>query len=160
MRILALDPATKFGWAYGDPPTGASGVWDLSIRRDESGGMRLIRLRSKLHEVYNAGPIDLVVFETVSYTGKHMQGASVQGEMLGVVKTWCHDHGVEYAGYNPQTIKKHALADQPKGSKRDKEAMVKAACRRWPAVEIIDDNHADALWLLDLAQSELGTNVQ
>ncbi len=48
MKILALDPATHCGWAHS---CGASGTFDLSIRRDESSGMRLLRLRSKLEDI-------------------------------------------------------------------------------------------------------------
>ena len=58
MKILALDPATHTGWAHS---CGASGVWDLSIRRDESSGMRLIRLDSKLDEMKRSVGVDLVV---------------------------------------------------------------------------------------------------
>ena len=38
--------------------------------------------------------------------------------------------------------------------------MVEAARVKWPDVEIVDDNMADALWLLDLAKSELGGDVK
>ena len=57
MNILAIDPATVCGWAH----SGAgSGVWDLSVRADESNGMRLLRLRAKLNAAREAG-LDLVV---------------------------------------------------------------------------------------------------
>ena len=51
MNILALDPATKCGWAI-SPTIG--GTWDLSTRRDESKGMKLIRFRNKLTERFSA----------------------------------------------------------------------------------------------------------
>ena len=47
MRILALDIATKTGFATDM----ASGVWDLKLKKGESNGMKLIRLNSKVREV-------------------------------------------------------------------------------------------------------------
>ncbi len=149
MKILALDPATHCGWAHS---CGASGTFDLSIRRDESSGMRLLRLRSKLEDIYATGGVDLVVFEAARHGAAHMQGALVvQAELQGVIKLWCEQHeGVEYRGYSPTEIKKFAIG-KGRGSK---EVMVEAAKERWPEVNIVDDNQADALWLLALAQSE------
>ena len=148
MRILALDLATETGWAHSSGP---SGVWDLSIRRDESGGMRLIRLASKLREVQSAVGFDVVVFEAARNAAPKMQGALVvQAELQGVVKHWCEQNKVEYRGYSPSEIKRHATG---KGNS-NKEAMVSAAMKRFD-LTIIDHNHADALWLLDLARKEL-----
>lgn len=145
--ILALDLSTKTGWATPH----ASGVWDLSVRRDESSGMRLIRLRGKLNELASLEPITLVVFEAARHAAPGMQGAlSVQSELQGLVKVWCHDHGHEYRGYSPSEIKKHATG---KGNS-NKQAMVDAAQGKWPDKGPLDDNEADALWLLDLAEKE------
>lgn len=144
MRILAIDPATKCGWAHSSGP---SGTWDLSVRRDESAGMRLIRFRSKLFEVAMAG-VDLVVFEAARHAAPKMQGALVvQTELQSVVKVWCEDNRIEYRGYSPSELKKHATG---KGN-ANKDDMMRAAQAKWPAKMIRDDNEADALWLLDLA---------
>lgn len=149
LRILALDPATHTGWAV----EGASGVWDLSVRRDESSGMRLVRLRAKLKEVAVAHSIGLVVFEAARHAAPKMAGALVvQAELQGVIKLWCEENGVEYRGYSPGEIKRHATM---KGN-APKSAVVQAARERWRDRRIIDDNEADALWLLDLAQKEIG----
>lgn len=44
MRILGIDPGTSCGWAIlDDGGRVASGVWDLSPKRFEGGGMRYIR---------------------------------------------------------------------------------------------------------------------
>jgi crossover junction endodeoxyribonuclease RuvC len=147
MNILALDPATKCGWAHSSGP---SGTWDLSIKRDESAGMRLIRFRSKLEEFRRAAiSIDLVVFEAVR--GAPMPGrppAILQTELQGVLKLWCEDRKIPYRGYSQSEIKKRATGN----GNAKKVLVLEAAQRRWP--NIVDDNHADALWLLDLAQSE------
>ena len=62
--ILALDVATKCGFALSSGP---SGVFDLSVRRDESGGMRLVRLKAKLAEIHHAYAVDLIVFEAARH---------------------------------------------------------------------------------------------
>jgi len=151
MKILALDPATKCGWAHS---CGTSGTWDLSIRRDESAGMRLIRFRGKLDDILSAVGIDVIVFEAARNCAPSMQGALVvQSEIQGVLKLWCESLSpkVEYRGYSPSEIKKFATG---KGN-ASKEAMVEAAKRHWPGVG--DDNEADALWILKLAQSQLSS---
>jgi len=147
MKILALDIGTKMGWAHS---CGVSGVWDLSVRRDESGGMKLIRLRSKLNEIYNSEGIELVVFEAVRHAAPGMQGALVVGaELQGVLKVWCEVDGIEYRGYSPSEIKKHATG---KGN-TNKQMMLDLAREKWGHIE--DDNEADAKWLLDLAQLQI-----
>jgi Holliday junction resolvasome RuvABC endonuclease subunit len=148
MNILAIDPATKCGWAH---TSGPSGTWDLSIRRDESAGMRLIRFRAKLIEVGMSG-VDLVVYEAARHAAPKMQGALVvQAELQSVIKVWCVDHRIEYRGYSPSEIKKHATG---KGNAK-KDDMMSAARAKWPAKAIRDDNEADALWLLDMATTTL-----
>lgn len=157
MNILALDPATHCGWAHS---CGASGCWDLSTRRDESGGMKLIRLRSKLQEIAamerGVGGIGLVVFEAARHAAPKMQGALVhQARLQSVIEVWCHDNGIEYRGYSPSEIKKHAT-----GAGNAGKADVIAAARAKLNYAGDDDNEADALWLLDLAKSEYGGEVR
>ena len=155
LKILALDPATKCGWAT----QYASGTWDLSVRRDESSGMRLIRLKAKLDRIMFSGiKIEhpelvprLIVFEAARHAAPKMANAlSVQSELQGVIKLFCEENGIQFRGYSPSEIKKHATG---KGN-ANKAAMLAAARAKWPDKTIADDNEADALWLLDLALSE------
>ena len=158
MVILALDPATKCGWAIGENQRFGSGTWDLSVKRDESGGMRLFRLRAKLEELrhLSTGGIQFVAYEAARHGAPEMQGALVvQAEIQGVLKLWCQDCGIEFKGYSPSEIKKRATG---KGN-APKSLVMKAAKARWPEFGITDDNEADALWLWDLAMSEYGVKV-
>jgi len=150
MKILALDVATKTGWAHTDS---TGGVWDFSVKRDESGGMRLLRFKGKLKEIFALTTVDIVVYEAARHAAPGMQGALVvQSEMQGVLKEWCECEKLLYKGYSPTEIKKHAIG-KGRGSK---DVITEAAEKRWPDIEIIDHNHADALWLLDLATKEYG----
>jgi len=144
MNILALDQATKAGWASEH----GSGVWDLSIRRDESAGMRLIRFRSKLKEIIKLEEVELVVYERVA--GRFQSATNIASELVSVLKVLCEDLEIEYRAYSAGEIKRHATGKGNCG----KPAMLAAAEAKWPDLDIIDDNHADALHLLDLAKKD------
>ena len=150
MKILALDPATKCGWAHS---CGTSGTFDLRVKKDESSGMRLIRLEGKLDEIKESVGVDLVVFEAQRGGLPGRMGALVvQAEIQGVLKRWCEASKIEYRGYSPGEIKKHATGKGNSG----KDEMMAAAEIRWPGKKFVDDNEVDALFLLDLAQQEYG----
>ena len=155
MKILAIDPATKCGWAHSN---GASGTWDLSIRRDESSGMRLLRFEAKVLEVARLIGIDVIAFEspTVAQGRKaNLDGMKLGVKLQAIIERLCEGTDIEHIGYNLSTIKKHATG---KGN-ASKEMMLSAARRRWPDAYIEDDNEADALWLLDIAQKELAADT-
>ena len=150
MKILALDPATKCGWAHRNGIV-TSGTWDLSVRRDESTGMRLIRLQSKLQTLYDSVGIDLLVYEAARNAAPKMQGALViQATLQGVFVAWATERGIEYRGYSPSEIKKHATGVGNAG----KPAMMAAAQKL--GYDPVDDNEADALLLLTMAVEEYG----
>lgn len=149
MRILAIDTATKCGWAHS---SGESGTWDLSAKMDESTGIRLLKLRRNLQAILETSGIDFVVFEAARYAGADAQRALiVQSELQGVLKLWCEQRGLDYKGYSSNVIKKHATNN----GNASKRMMVDAAITKWGRpFEDTDDNEVDALWLLDLAKKE------
>ena len=156
MKILALDMATKTGWSYHSETLETSGVWDLSIRKDESGGMRLIRFEAKLKEILNGPGVDLIVFESVNVgrsAKANMDGVKLGSKLQAIVERLVQlTDGLECRAYHHAEIKKHAIPKE--GAKRNKETMLRAARMKWDEIEIISDDHADALWLLDLARKE------
>ena len=50
MKILAIDQATKSGWAVNYPAL-LSGTQDFSLKRGDSHGMRFLRMRAWLEEI-------------------------------------------------------------------------------------------------------------
>ena len=144
IRILAIDPATHCGWAVSNQ---IYGCWDLTPKRDESMGMRLIRFRSKMIEVIESEKINLVVFERPG--GMHVGAVIVQSELQGQIKVICEDKGINYRAYSSQEIKKFATGKGNSG----KPVMILAA-RQKLGYTGANDNEADALWLLNLAKSE------
>lgn len=148
-RILALDLGTHLGWAKSPLE---SGVVDLSNRRGESVGMRFVHWRRWLEIMLQSG-VDIVVYEDVK-NHKGVQAAHIYGGLLSILQERCEVLKIEYTHYGVGEIKRHATA---KGNAK-KEAMVAAAEQKWPEITIEDDNHADALWLLSLANKMLGVN--
>lgn len=146
MNILALDPASKLtGWAHSD---GTSGVWNLeevSEPFESQIAARLTTLQKHLN-VWQGCRLDIVVYET-PFMGKQATAVLWGGRLQATIELWCYHSGVYCRGRSPSEIKKHACG---KGNAK-KLDMFKKAIKKWPDLDIIDDNHADALWLLDLA---------
>jgi Holliday junction resolvasome RuvABC endonuclease subunit len=148
MPILALDPATEMGWALSPL---LSGVWDLSLRRDESMGMKFLRCRSKLNELLEHYRIQLVVYEAARNAAPKMQGSLVhQAQLQAIIIDWATMARIESKGYSPGAIKRWATGS----GHASKEVMVAEARRRWPEITIVDDNQADALLLWQMAAEE------
>lgn len=142
MNILALDVATNCGWATQT----ASGTWNLTPRKDESKGMRLIRFKAKLKEMVELEKIDLICFEAAAVYGKFPN--FVEMEMHGVLKLFCEERSLNYAAISVSEIKKHATGKGNAG----KPQMI-AAAKEKLGYTGGDDNEADALWILDLAKN-------
>ena len=145
MKILAIDPGTHCG--YASSPF-ESGVWDLSSGRHEGGGMRFVKLRRYLQE-YTITKIDLLVYEEVR-GHKGVDAAQVYGGIVAIITELCELQNIPYQGVPVGTIKKFATG---KGNS-NKEVMLAAARAKWPEIDIVDDNQADALWILAWAKEE------
>jgi Holliday junction resolvasome RuvABC endonuclease subunit len=145
MKILALDIATKTGFKTKN----AYGVWDLRSKRDESGGMRLLRFRAKLKEIVELESIGLISYERVA--GRFKSSIIVASELVGVLKAFCEDNLVEVASYSASEIKKFATG---KGN-CNKQAMINSARDKYGYTGD-DDNEADAIHLYHLTVEDLG----
>jgi hypothetical protein len=138
MRILALDMATKTGWAFWDGRLVGSGVVNLGEENRERALYDLIR-NSPRASTSGAFAEFVVVESPVSYGGRISHGARLDG----AARLTCSLLGIGFMDVPNQVIKKHATG---KGNAK-KPDMIVASRERW-GIEIIDDNHADALCLL------------
>lgn len=143
MKILALDIATNTGFCTST----ASGTWDLTPRKNESKGMRLIKLKASLRDIVQSEGITLIVFEGAVTYGKFPNHVAV--ELQGVLKLFCEENGIEYKSYMPTEIKKAATGKGNAG----KPEMVAAAQRYKPGVTSSDE--ADAIHLFHFAIKDL-----
>ncbi len=143
MNILAIDPATRCGWAHSD---GRSGSWRLGGRSDAPIWCRLEAMRLRLEEFRG---LDLIAMEGVFAHGKHASGMLVVAQIAGIVVWWAGKHEIPVRVWSPCEIKKYATG---KGNAQ-KSLMLARARERWPERTWQDDNECDARWLLDLAQA-------
>lgn len=160
MRVLAIDPGSTCGWAFADTEKndGASGVWDIrpNPKRGDSPGMRYLKLHAQLKKHL---PLDLVVYEL-----QHHRGGAATEYAIGcstTIQAFCAANRIEHSAVHSAIIKSFVLGRAPKRKKgdpkfdRSKDAVMAAARVRWPEIELIDDNHADALWLAAYALTNL-----
>jgi len=154
MNILALDMATKTGWAYGvkglthlSSYDKGSGVENFRKRTGESQGMIFLRFRTWLNNFLVENPIDLIVYEQSHQRGR---AATEMGNgLLAVLKMEAETQGMDFSSVHSATIKKFATGRGNAG-----KDMVIAAFRGRLGREPIDDNEADAYWLLQYAIKE------
>jgi len=146
MNILSLDVASTTGWCM--DTKGLYGTWDLKTLRDESMGMKLIRLKAKLREVHLSQKIDIIIYERAA--GQHTASVIHQSKMIGVIETFCEEEGINYKAFSAKEIKKFATGNGNCG----KSAMVEAAQKKYGYTGD-DDNIADAMHMLELFKSEM-----
>lgn len=156
--VLALDLGTKTGWA-GRTVSGSvmdrfvfSGVQEFDLRRGESTGMRFIRFRAWLEEMIERGHPKIIAFESVVAFHKSRYSGEVAHGMAAVVQIVAIDHKIETFTVTPSELKKFATG---KGN-APKEKVIEAARAKFPTMKIIDDNMADALFILLYTEKSLG----
>ena len=146
MKILSLDLASTTGWAI--DTNQLYGTWDLKTMKDESMGMKLIRLKSKLQLIHDTEKLELIIYERAA--GQHTASIIHQAKLIGITEKFCEDNGIDYKAYSAKEIKKFATGN----GNCNKQAMVKAAQNKYGYVDN-DDNVADAMHMLELCKKEL-----
>lgn len=166
MRLIALDLGTLTGFAYTDDDAvhaALSGVWDLREQKHESRGARWYRFEGLLRELIDKAPEPSspleprahIFFEQASWATKKGGHAQHCWEALYAFVEYVQTHyarqgvNVHYSGVPVTKLKQRATG---RGN-ADKAAMM-AAAREHFGVEPEDDNHADALWVLQWAIDE------
>ena len=149
MNILALDLATKTGWATHINSIRHSGIQDFSLARGESVGMRFLKLRGWLNRMRELmARIDVIYYEQAHHRGGGATAAGVG--FVTEVLAFAAGHNIETAPVHTGTLKKFATG---KGN-ASKDEMIQAAINRGYRPK--DDNEADAALLLDYAMCDLG----
>jgi len=145
MNILSIDQASNCGWAISNE---IYGVWDLTTRKDESQGMKLLRFKSKLREVCEREHIELIVYERVA--GLHKASIIHAAKLVAIIESYCEEVGIQYRSYSANEIKKFATGKGNCG----KPLMISSAKTRL-SYDGNNDNEADALWMLNLCKHDL-----
>jgi len=158
--ILSLDLATKTGWALRDRDGRVfSGVQEFPLKRGESRGIRFLRFRKWLQGCLEKGKLGrrfsdnspgVIVYEQAHHRGGYATEVCV-GLVTDVLAEAARE-GIEHMSVHSATLKK-ATTGSGRSSKKDMIAQVQLW---YPDLNIIDDNHADALCLLHYGLNELG----
>ncbi len=144
MKTLAIDPASKCGYAWSDGTIVLSGVWLVGNDHDHC-----LRLRSFLLDAHHAWGIELMAAENSSFgNAKNRATQAKHNERLGVLRLVAAELGVRLVLYVPSTIKL-----QTTGSGRADKAQMIAAVRTRFGVVTTDDNVADAIAILKMVQA-------
>ena len=146
MKVLSLDVASKTGWCIDTKRL--YGTWDLKTLKDESMGMKLIRLRAKLILIHAVEKLDVIIYERPA--GQHTASIMHQSKMIGIIEEFCEQVGIDYRAFSAKEIKKFATGNGNCG----KQAMVDAAKIKY-GYKGEDNNIADAMHMLGLFNSEI-----
>lgn len=153
MNILALDLATRTGWAIvADGRLLESGVQDFTKRRGESNGLLFLRARKWLRDV-----ADLYKPALIAYERAHFRGGAATEICVGLqtrAQELAAELGIEAAPVATMTLKKWATGS----GKADKLAMIERAAKAMGRVPL-DDNEADAVLIGLWAASEYDGNA-
>lgn len=151
---VGIDPATKCGWAveneYGEVIF--SGTWNLSRRAGDGAGMIYVRFSTLFTELLDSladGSAIVVAYE--QQINRFAGAAAIGAGIIAQLQFVCEKRGVPYTGATYSVIKKHATGS----GRASKVDMMDKAARRWKNVCIIDDNHADAIWIADALREGL-----
>lgn len=149
--ILALDPAKLTGWAYWDGKPAGHGTWDLSMEGPEN---RCSRLLMFVKTLALHARIDMIAYEDATFGSHNPHVQSMHNELRGVIKLAASDLHVSAVAYQIGTIKKFAT-----GNGRASKPQMIAAAKTLLGIETMDDNIADALFILELAKQDGGKSA-
>ena len=143
MKVLALDMASRTGWAMQDDNgLVKSGTMDFRVKKTEDDSLRLRLFGDWLLQRIAEG-VEMIFFEKVLFTPRFQSGA-VLNEFRGVLKYIANKKGVKIYGIPVPTIKKKVAG---KGSAK-KNRMIAVMSHTYTDQHILDDNQADALGVL------------
>lgn len=150
MNVLALDLATRTGWALSEDGRIESGVESFEIARHESRGMRFVRFNRWLVRVVDTRR-PLIVYEQAHQRGG--AATEVAAGFITRVHEFCALHALEFSSVHTATLKKWATG---KGNANKDEMVIRVRARFMPQrIGPLDDNEADAVALLHYALSEI-----
>lgn len=135
-RVLCLDLAKSTGYAHS---SGESGIVILTaVTRHRTWA----NLQKWLQATLNRLPFDRVVIEKPHFRGNDATRLLVG--MATIVELFCGEHNIDFGEVHSATLKKHATGN---GHAKKDAVLAAAKLRGWTPV---NDDEADALWLLDL----------
>ena len=149
MTVLAIDPATQLGWAYGTKgPKGwsvKSGSISFHNAQWDGAGMKFLKFRKFL----NTFEPDIVAYEAVE-AHSSTYAAHCYGGWVAMIQMYCEMNDAQYIGIPVGTIKKFWTGN---GHAKKNQMIDKAVAMGYNPK---DDNEADALAILHCCDSLIG----
>lgn len=139
MRILAIDPAARTGFAHSD---GHCGVWLLG-----RGELRLQVLDERISKAIEAWGCDVIAYESATFGSRHAHVMRVHNELAGVIQLVAVRERVLCWSFPPSQWKAMAL-----GSGRADKQGVMRLLRIVYGIEVTDADIADAIGILKAAE--------
>lgn len=148
-RVLALDLATTCGHALlaAGVITSGSQNFHSRVRKGVTiyPGEQFARFENWLKERLRDDKPEAIAYEEV-FRWMSSSAAHVFCGFRAILLKEAVRHAIAIAPYSPSQVKKFFTG---KGN-ADKALMIATAAIRWPELEVIDDNHVDALAILHL----------
>lgn len=153
-NLLYFDAATKTGWAVytSASNTGGSfvesGVQEFKVGRGESTAVKLLHFRKWVGVMLDKYKPNIVGYEQAHHRGGHATETLVG--FTNIIQMESQARGIIYTSVHSATLKKHITGH----GRAEKKDVIEAVKKKYPGIDIIDDNHADALAGLDYMISE------
>lgn len=144
MKLLALDPASTTGIAFGDDAAEAPTHWDtwaITHPADSHPGRRLVRLRELIYAAHRTWRIDRIAFEESSFGSPNPNVQAMHNEHRGVIKLCASELGIPITPANIATVKAFA------GGGRFGKAEMIAALEARLGIRTTSGDVADACWI-------------
>ena len=161
MNILALDLARQVGFAAWQDDSNrmnhlSSGTKSFAPLRGQGVEALFGKWQIWLDDQLERTDTDLVAYELIDWKILNKDWRAMYLGMTAIIRGTCFNHNVESRGYTVRDIKMAATGK----AKAEKPEMMRTARAMWPEQTIIDDNQADALWVLYVAMKSKGVEVR
>lgn len=145
MRILAIDPAQKCGWAVASvrKRIDASGVWNLG----PDAAFRSARLAEYVRLAVKRHGVTVIAYEVATFGGKRFHVMRRMNELAGAIQAISGQLGIECWAFGITSWKARAV-----GHGNAKKHGVMRGLRMFYGINVSDDNEADAIGIALSAQ--------
>jgi len=155
MNILALDLAKQVGHAQFLSGWIHSGSDSFSPLPGQPKEVLFAKWDKWIHDRIKLEDIRAIGFELVDFQMSR-EWAEIYHGMVAIMYAAAVKRGIKAKGYSVRDIKMAATGQ----AKATKSEMVRTARLMWPDQQIIDDNQADALWVLYVCMRDLDIAVK
>jgi Holliday junction resolvasome RuvABC endonuclease subunit len=145
MQILAIDPATVFGYCYG-PEIVATGFHNLGPAK-ESKGRRLLDFYAHLERLLKESNAEMIAYERPA--GGHFTGVQFHCNLEAIILVLAELNNIKAVPISSKSVKKFITGN----GNAKKPEMVAEIKKTYPHVK--DHNEADAIGIYHFAQETI-----